>query len=54
MHRSDLARIFKVAPALRTRPIEELDVDDVTALVTALTEAGYKRETISKSRRRLR
>lgn len=50
MHRSDLARIFKVAPALRTKRIDELDVDDVAAIVAALTEAGYKRETISKSR----
>jgi integrase len=49
MHRSDLARIFKVSPTLRTMRIDELQVDDVTALVTALTEAKYKRETISKS-----
>jgi integrase len=50
MHRSDLARIFKVSPALAGKPIDELGVDDVTALVEALTVAGYKRETISKSR----
>jgi integrase len=50
MHRSSLGRIFKVAPALRTRRIDELTVDDVAALVTALVEAGYKRETIKKSR----
>jgi hypothetical protein len=50
MHHSDLARIFKVAPALRAKRIDELDVDDVTALVAALSEAGYQRETISKSR----
>jgi integrase len=50
MHRSDLARIFKVSPTLPTKRIDELDVDDVTALVAALTEVGYKRETISKSR----
>jgi integrase len=50
MHRSSFGRIFKVAPALRTRRIDELTVDDVAALVTALVEAGYKRETIKKSR----
>ena len=50
MHRSDLARIFKAVPSLRTKRIDELAVDDVTGLVAALTEAGYKRETISKSR----
>jgi len=50
MHRSDLARIFKVAPGLRSRRIDELTVDDVTAVVAALAAAGYKRETISKSR----
>src|SRR5262245_7374410 len=41
---------FEVSPALRARRIDELEVDDVTALVAALTDAGYKRETISKSR----
>jgi len=50
MHRSDLARIFKVAPTLRGRRVDGLDVDDITALIGALTEAGYKRETIKKSR----
>jgi integrase len=50
MHRSDLARCFKVAPKLRAKRVDELAVDDVTALVAALTEAGYKRATISKSR----
>jgi hypothetical protein len=47
MHRSDLARIFKVAPALRAKRVDELEVDDVTALVAALTEAGYKPRTRS-------
>jgi integrase len=50
MHRSDLARIYLVAPKLRKRRVDQVDVDDITALVAALTEAGYKRETISKSR----
>jgi integrase len=50
MHRSALGRIFKTSPALRGRRVDELTVDDVTALVAALVEAGYKRETIKKSR----
>jgi integrase len=50
MHRSSFGRIFKVAPNLRSRRIDALGVDDVTSLVAALTEAGYKRETIKKSR----
>ena len=49
MHRSALAPSSRSRRAART-PIDELDVDDVTALVAALTEAGYKRETINKSR----
>jgi integrase len=50
MHRSDLARIFKVAPTLRGKRVDAITVDDVTALVAALSDAGYKRDTISKSR----
>jgi integrase len=50
MHRSSLGRIFKVAPSLRRRRIDELTVDDVVDLVAALTAAPYKRETIKKSR----
>jgi integrase len=50
MHRSSASRIFKVAPHLRTRRVDELTVDDVAALVAALTEAGYKRETLRKTR----
>jgi integrase len=50
MHRSDVARIFRVAPALREMRVDEIGVDDVAALVVALTEAGYKPETIKKSR----
>jgi integrase len=50
MHRSSVGRIFKVAPHLRSRRIDELGVDDVAALVAGLAEAGYKRETIRKTR----
>jgi integrase len=50
MHRSSVGRIFKAAPALRTRRVDGLTVDDVTDLLAALTEAGYKRETIKKTR----
>lgn len=50
MHRSAVARIFKVAPALRTKRIDELTVDDVTELVAALHAKPYKRETIKKTR----
>jgi integrase len=49
MHRSDLARIFKVAPALRAKRLDQLRVDDVTGLIAAFTAKGYKRSTISKS-----
>jgi integrase len=50
MHRSAAARIFKAAPHLRTRRVDELTVEDVAALVAALTDTGYKRETIRKTR----
>jgi integrase len=50
MHASDLACIFKVMPKLRSKRIDAIEVSDVTALVAALCEAGYKRDTISKSR----
>jgi hypothetical protein len=50
IHRSDVARIFRVAPKLRTKRIDQLEVADVAVIVAALTEARYKRETISKSR----
>jgi integrase len=50
MHRSALARIYKVAPELRRRRIDELTVDEATELVAALATKGYKRETIRKTR----
>jgi integrase len=50
MHRSDLARVFTAQPALRSKRIDELMVDDVAAVVAKLAEQGYKRETIKKSR----
>jgi hypothetical protein len=49
MHRSGVGRIFKVAPGLRSRRVDELTVDDVTGLIAALSADGYKRETIKKS-----
>ena len=50
MHRSAFVRIFRVAPELRTRRIDDLTVDDATALVAALAAHPYKRETIRKTR----
>lgn len=50
MHRSSFVRIFKVAPHLRSRRIDEIGIEDVAALVVAVTKAGYKRETIRKTR----
>ena len=50
MHRSAFARIFKIAPALEGRRIDEITVDDVTALVAALAAHPYKRETVRKTR----
>jgi integrase len=50
MHRSAFVRIFKVQPALRDRRVDEITVDDSTALIAALAAAGYKRETIRKTR----
>jgi integrase len=50
MHRSAFGRIFKTTPSLRGRRIDGLTVEDVAALVAALVEAGYKRETIRKTR----
>lgn len=50
MHRSGFARIFKVKPELRGRRLDQLTVGDVTGLVAALVDAGYRRETIRKTR----
>ena len=50
MHRSAFVRIFKVAPQLHNRRVDKLTVDDVTALIAALSTAEYKRETIRKTR----
>jgi integrase len=50
MHRSAEVRIFKVAPELRRRRVDEITVDECVALVAALTKQGYKRETIRKTR----
>jgi hypothetical protein len=54
MHRSAFLRVFKVLPDLRERRIDEITVDDVTALVAALATARYKRETIRKNPHRAR
>ena len=35
---------------MRTKRVAELDLDDVTAAIAGLAAAGYKRETIKKSR----
>ena len=43
-------RIFNVAPELRVRRVDQLRIDDVTALVAALAAVPYKRETIRKTR----
>jgi hypothetical protein len=50
MHRSAFVRMFKVKPELRSRRLGELTVPDVAVLVAALADAGYKRETLRKSR----
>jgi hypothetical protein len=50
MHRSAVGRIFRVAPKMRGRRVDELTVDEVAELIAALVAAGYKRETIKKSR----
>lgn len=50
MHRSALVRMFKVAPHLRGRRLDQLTVDDATGLVAALAANTYKRETIRKTR----
>jgi len=50
MHRSAIGRIWKVVPDMRSRPIDELTWQDVAALVAAMVEKEYKRETIKKTR----
>jgi integrase len=49
-HRSAFRRIFRVAPKLRRRRIDELTVGDMNDLVAGLVADGSKRETIRKSR----
>ena len=46
VHRVALDRVL---PILGTRHVDELEPADVAAMVVTLAEAGYKRETISKS-----
>ncbi len=45
-HRVQLARVLRL---LGSRPVDEITTADVAGLVTALHEAGRKRETIRKS-----
>jgi integrase len=49
MHRSAFRRIFKIAPTLKNRRVDEVTVDDVNELVAALVAAKYKRGTVKKS-----
>ena len=49
MHRSAIVRIAKVAPHLSLRRLDEITVDDATALVAMLAAHPYKRETIRKT-----
>ena len=50
MHRSSLGRVWKAAPALRSKRVDEVTVADITALVAKLHAAGYKRETLRKTK----
>jgi hypothetical protein len=55
MHRSAWGRIFKAAPELRSRRVDEVTADDVAELIAALARPrngrkSYRRETIKKSR----
>jgi integrase len=50
MHRSALGRIWKVAPSLRSKRVDEITVADVTSLVVKLHAAGYRRETLRKTK----
>jgi integrase len=49
VHRSAFRRIFRLVPALEGRRLDELELEDVQAIVAALVAAGYKRGTIKKS-----
>jgi integrase len=50
MHRSAFVRIFKVAPHVRSRRVDQFTLAEYAALVADLVAAGYKRETIRKTR----
>jgi integrase len=50
MHRSAFVRIFRVRPQLRSCRINALTIADVADLIAGLAAAGYKRETLRKSR----
>src|SRR5262249_51494086 len=50
MHRAAAGRVFKVAPDLRSRRIDELTVEDIAALIAELAAGPYKRRTIRKTR----
>jgi len=50
MHRSALGRTWKVAPALRSKRMDDITFADVAGLVAKLHSAGYKRETLRKTK----
>jgi integrase len=50
MHVSALNRIWKTTPSLRSKRVDEVTFMDVTDLVARLHAAGYKRETLRKTR----
>jgi integrase len=50
MHRSALGRIWKVAPVLRSKRVDEITFADISDLVAKLHAAGYKRETLRKTK----
>ena len=50
MHRSAFVRIFRVKPALRARHVDEITRVDIAGLIAELAAAGYKRETVRKTR----
>lgn len=50
MHRSAFVRIFRVKPALRARHVDEITRVDIAGLIAELAAAGYRRETVRKTR----
>jgi integrase len=50
MHRSALGRVWKVAPALRSKRVDAVSVADITYTISKLHAAGYRRETLRKTK----